>query len=375
MMDPRGSVQLEAPRRGHQPAPPPSEPREEATSRALEEALKSSFGIVKLLMLGVVIYFICSGVFIVGPEQQAVILRFGKPVGGNENALRGPGLHWAFPYPIDEVVRIPLGRLQTVGSTIGWYATTATQEAAGTEPPAGPSLNPAVDGYLLTSDGNIIHARGALRYRINQPGLRYFLEFADATNLVEQAFNSALVHAAARYTVDDILTRDTAAFREAVSERLQEVARNQQLGITVDQVDIKVIPPRQATTNFAAVLQAELRSSKVLDEARSYANQTVSRAQAEANARMNAAKNDKARLVEFVAAEAKRFTDLLPAYRSNPTLFVQQQRTDALKRFVTNAQDKIVLPAGGKGRSLRVQLNREPQKPKPAQESTVTDHH
>jgi membrane protease subunit HflK len=368
MSDSRTELEL-TPRRDL-PATPPAEPGEDAGTQALADALRSSFVVVQLLMVAVVIYFVCSGIFTVGPEEKAIILRFGAPLGDGEKALRGPGLHWAFPYPIDEVIRIPLGRFHTVRSTVGWYATTPALEAAKQEPPAGPSLNPATDGYLLTGDGNILHVRGTLRYRINEPGIRYFLDFVNASNLVQQAFNNALVLTTARYKVDDILTHDFTGYRESVRQHMEVVIARQQLGVTVDQIDLTPIPPRQLTAQFGAVLQASLAGSKVLNEARSYANQTVSRAQAQAESRKNGAQTERAQLVKFVAAEAKRFTDLLPIYRSNPTLLLQQQQTEAVKQIVTNALiDKIILPdrADGKAREVRIQLNREPQRLAPVE--------
>lgn len=80
---------------------------EDAGSRALAEALGSSFAIVKIVMGLMVAAFFASGFFTVGPQEKAVILRFGQPVGAGSKALLTAGLHWSLPYPIDEVVRIP----------------------------------------------------------------------------------------------------------------------------------------------------------------------------------------------------------------------------------------------------------------------------
>src|SRR5437588_153084 len=135
------------------PKPPlPPETGLDSGSQALSEALRSSFGIVKFVMVILAIAFLASGLFKVGPDERALILRFGRPVGQGVQALLGPGLHWSFPYPIDEVVKISITGIQKVTSTSGWYATTPEQELAGTETPAGPSLNPALDGYVLTAD-------------------------------------------------------------------------------------------------------------------------------------------------------------------------------------------------------------------------------
>ena len=360
------------------PVSPLPEVVDDATTRALSDALRSSFAIIRVIMIALVVLFLASGVVTVGPQEKAVVLRFGKPKGGDEQRLLGPGLHWAWPYPIDEVVKIPVGQVQAVGSSVGWYATSAAQEAAGAEPQPGPSLNPATDGYLLTGDGNIIHVRGTLRYRITEPGLRYSFNFEFASNAVQNAFNNALIYAAARFKVDDALTRDIAGFRETARTRLEQLVAQQQLGITVDQIDnVRIIPPRKLKENFEAVLAAEVRSSKEINDARSYENQTLSKARSQAAARVNAGENDRNRLVEFVAAEARRFTDLLPAYNSNPELFIRQHQTEALQRTLANAQEKFVLPdrVNGKPLELRLQVNREPQKQKTAEQPAETDKH
>ena len=317
-------------------------------------------------MVGLLIVFLFSGFFIVGPQERAVVLRFGVPVGGGEGKLLGPGPHWAFPAPVDEVVRIPIGQVQSITAGIGWYATTAANEAAGTEPPPQEALRPMRDGYLLTGDENIIHARATLRYRIAEPGTRYMLDFASASNLVQHAFDNALLFAAARYKVDDILTRDQAGFRETARNRMQQLANQQRLGITEIQIDnMQVIPPRQLREAFARVSEAEVRRSKDLNEARTHENQTISKARAEGEARRSFGEAERTRLVEFIAAEVERFTNNLPAYRANRDLFTQQRQAEVMRIVYTNAQEKLVSPARGAGlaRELRLQINREPPKP------------
>ena len=84
-------------------APEPMMP-EDAGSQALSDALRSSFAIVRVIMVLLVVVFFASGVFTVPSQEKAIVLRFGRPVGSGEERLLGPGLHWSFPYPIDEVI-------------------------------------------------------------------------------------------------------------------------------------------------------------------------------------------------------------------------------------------------------------------------------
>jgi len=363
----------------HDPAKPaaaPLEGAEDAGTQALSDALKSSFAIVKVIMIGLVLVFLFSGFFVVGPQEKAIKLRFGVPVGGGEGKLLGPGPHWAFPPPIDEVVRIPVGQVQAISSSVGWYATTAAAEAAGTEMPPGDSLRPVQDGYLLTGDENIIHLRATLRYRIAEPGLRYVLDFANASNLVENAFNNALLFAAARYKVDDALTRDQAGFREVARNRFEQMVARHNLGITEIRIDnMQVVPPRQLKDAFGRVTEAEVRRAKQLNDSRSYENQTISKARAEAESRKNLGEAERTRLVEFVAAEVERFTNNLPAWRANRELFTQQRQSEVLRVIYTNAQEKVVAPNRGGGRELRLQINREPPKPKVLAQPKGGDDH
>lgn len=343
------------------PPPPRPEPGEDASAQALADALQASFFIVRLIMIGLVLVFLASGFFTVQPQQKALILRLGRPVAEDESALLGPGAHWAFPYPIDEVVRIPLGEVQTVTSTVGWWKTTAAQEAAGTEPPPEPTLKPGQDGYLLTGDGGIVHARATLRYRIAEPGLRYTFDFSAASNAVQHALDNALVWAAASSTIE--ITRDSTAFREKAAARLQQLIQDLKLGIVVDQLAVEVKPPRQLKADFDRVLEAEVQRNTALTEAQQYANTVTNQALAQANALLSLARAERKNLVELVSAEAKRFSELLPEYRKNPRLFMDLRKAEALQRLATNLAERIVVQEAGPGqlRDIWLQLSREPQ--------------
>ncbi|MBN2505654.1 MAG: protease modulator HflK [Verrucomicrobia bacterium] len=357
------------------PAPPPPPPvtsQDDASTQALSEALRSSFFIIKILMVALVLLFLGSGFFTVEPQEKAIILRFGKPVGDDESALLDAGAHWAFPYPIDEVVRIPIGEVQSVNSTIGWYYTTPALEAAHKEPFPDTTLNPLKDSYVLTGDGSIVHARATLRYRIAEPGLHYMFDFSDVAALLRNAVNNALHYAAVRSQVG--ITRDTTPFRETAARRLEELIAAQGLEVIVDQLAVEVRPPRQCQAEFERVDEAENKKTATLIEARKYRTETLSKAGAATNAMINTADAERKAMVEEVAAEAKRFTDLLPEYRKNPQLFMDLVHAQALEAIYTNFTEKVLVQerADGRSRELRLLLSREPPKAKIA---TVEEAH
>src|SRR5581483_4086478 len=259
-------------------------------------------------------------------------------------------LHFGFPPPIDEIQKVSISGIQRVSSTVGWYAVTVAQEASGLEPAPGPSLNPALDGYALTADGNIIHTRATLLYRIEDP-VQYVFGFASASNVVQNALNNALLQSAARFKVDQILFSDVAAYREAVRRRTTELLEQRRAGVAVEDCIVESVPPRQLKGAFESVVRAGITRQKVLDEARSYENQVVSRAGADASSLTNSAAVQRAQLVASTASEAKWFADLLPKYRANPDLFVQRRLSETIGRSLTNAE-KWVQPSSPSGKGV-----------------------
>ncbi len=346
------------------PGPSSGQLAEDLGTRALDDALRGGARILRWLMgfvAGVVLF---SGVFTVEPNEVAVVLRFGRPAADASGALRQPGLHWAFPYPVDEIVRIPVGQSHSVSSSGGWYLVSPEQEAAGIEPEARGSLAPGADGYTLTADGNIIHTRATLKYRIVDP-VPYAFRFATASNLLQNVLNNALVDASARYSAEAAIYRDKIGFRDAVLDRVREAIDQHRLGIAVDPSDVQVVAPLDVRPSFEAVLAAEQERSSKVNDARAYAAEVTVRASGEAEAILATARGGRNQLVTAVAAEAGSFAEQLPHFERNPGLFARRRLTETLEQVLTNAQDKFVFPARNREgpRHLRLQLGREPVKP------------
>ncbi len=354
----------------HEPSASAPLTPDDAGSQALAEALRSSFAIVKFIMLLLIVLFFVSGLFQVGPQEKAVILRFGRPVGEGEKALLGSGLHWSFPYPIDEVVKIPIKEVQKVTSTVGWYAIAPEQELSGMEPPYGETLDPAVDGYAISADRNIIHARATLYYQVDDP-IRYVFDFSSASNTVQSVLDNALLYTAAHFGVDSILYSDVAGFQEAVEQRASQLADQERLGINIKQCNVVSIAPRQLKGIFDQVTEARVNRAKVLDDAHSYENQVTNTADAQASAIISEAISARVRYVQSLKADAKAFSDLLPNYKINPGLFEQQKVVQVVGEALTNAEFKSYLPttANGYPTELRLMLNRQPPQPKSAAQS------
>jgi modulator of FtsH protease HflK len=349
------------------PVPNPA-PVDDAGTQALSEALRSSFHIVRFLMLGLIVVFVASGVFTVQPNEVAVLLRFGRPVGVGSEQLLQPGLHWKLPAPIDEVVFVKVGETHTLTSTAGWYFLTKEEEVSGDRPQELPYLRPGVDGYTLAGDGNIVHAKATLSYRISDP-LAYAFNFARTTNLLADVLDNALAYASARFSADDALYRNKMGFQELVLARVNQGVDRLKLGVTVDPREVRTSPPLYVEAAFNDVVKAQQQGDKKIRDAESYARGATNAAFSDAAVVVRGGITASNVMLATIQADATNFLGLLPSFERNPQLFEDRLQAETVERVLTNALFKTFLPtrADGKPREVRIQLNKEIPVPRKAE--------
>lgn len=349
------------------PAPAPVT-GDDAGNQALSEALQSSFRVVRFLLLILAVFFLWSGVRTVDQNEVAIKLRFGKPVGLGPEQILKPGLHWALPQPVHEIVKVPMGQSHTVVSSAGWYYVSPEELAAGATPAPKPMLTPLADGYTLTADGNIIHARATLKYRITDP-VAYAFRFANFSNLLQNIANNALFYASAHYSAEAALYKDKGGFKDMVLARVNRMIELHQLGIELEPSDVETVPPLYVKEAFEQVQSAENERSKKISDAQGQADEITRKAVGEAQALRNAGAAASNSLVLAVSAEAGYFTNQLAYYRKDPRLFRERLLTERMARVLTNAEDKFFFAdrAGDAARTLRLQISREPAKPRAAE--------
>jgi len=408
----------------------------DAAGKSLSDALRFSFMILKVIMIILVIAFLASGFRTVGPDEKALVLRFGKIRGVTEERVLGPGAHWVFPYPIDEVVKIPVEKKVNLAVNSLWYYQTK-DEILGEDPKRKPrvaeKLDPTREGYSLTrttrrsdeilgsdgSDYNIVHSKWQLTYKIDdiemffkdvyvdeiKPGQIYFDVITDSIKpLLQNVFEEAVVTALVNYTIDEaIKSKDT--IPRHVKRLVQQELDSIESGIKVVSVYLTDITwPRQVDEAFLASIRASQGSQKAISEAKTSAENTLNEAGGPVAERLLATLKDKSiteekreylwlqlagsaqeriaearayrtQVVETTKANAEYLQQLLPEYRKRPELVIQKIYQDTIEFVLINADEKFVIQPteGAAGKELRIMINRDPSlKPKSSQPSEQT---
>ena len=325
--------------------------------RALAEALRAGFRMLVLTMTVIVAAYLLSGFFIVQEHQRAYVLVLGRITGVGAERIKEPGLHWTWPKPIGEIVRVPTGRMQALDVDTFWREEQDDHPGDHLPQPPDHGLQPDRDGYMLTGDANIVHARWRVRYTIRDPET-YLFKVADAGTVLNRETERAAALTSRQWVVDRTLRTDTEAFRETVERELRQRLHEYPIGLDVHRLDLlDMEPPRRVAPAFDKVTESEEDRSRAVSAARTYAARAVNEAEGtEARIRSEAMAERQSR-VSRARADAGYFTSVLAAFRSDPGIISHTIWQDRMRTILLNVNAQYVIHEREDGtRELRLQL-------------------
>ncbi len=326
--------------------------------QALADALQVSFRLLIGVMVLITLAYLGSGLFIVQEHERAYVLVFGRITGMGAERIKEPGLHWTWPKPIAEVVRVPAARIQSMEVDTQWYEALPTAELApGPRQAASPSLRPLRDGYLMTGDANIIHARWGVRYAIRDPET-YLFGVAEAERLLHKELDRAAVRVAQRWPVDRALRTDIEQFRGDVDQELRTRLHAHPIGLELHRLDLlAVTPPLQVAAAFEQVIEAEQDRSRSISAARAYAARVANEARGAASRVRAEAQAERQRVVSEAEADADFFRSVQEAYQAQPTVIAHTLWQDRIREVLAQVDRKHILHERTDGqRELRLQM-------------------
>lgn len=377
--------------------------------QSLAEALRVSFGILKVAMLGLLVAYAFSGTFSVGSNEVALRLRFGEYVGAPDERVLERGTYLAAPFPIEQVIKVDTRPMTLSLDREFWYESGVGDQGKTREQirnSRGGPLNPLLDGSLITGDMNIAHARWTVTYRVTDP-VAYVTNVGDrplGEKLVRCAMQQGIVHAIAQLAADDLLKG--VVNREAATAVAQRRLADMATGITIEQLALdQVSAPVRVIGSFDAVTTAETdRAQRVVaawqDRARILGEtagegsdgllQLLDRYERAAEAdtpesaaaaeraidealdalrvgdasiggdvaqAINGARTYRTQVVERVKGDRETFERLLPQFEQNPRIILSRLWEDARERILTGDVETFYTAPG----RLELQLNRDPQ--------------
>ncbi len=345
------------------------------------------FGMV-LVIMGMLVYYVTiSGLCRVGPQESAIVLRFGKYV-----ATMTEGWRWYLPSPVNSFVYIKTSP-QIINIDFNAQADMQMQNPEMGD--AGGPLVPGTDRYLLTGDANIIHSSWAIEYRVSNPRKYYetvlgpvnpldpdAMQFDPKTKeqqgtrgpqtMLSNLFSGVVLKVSAGKEIRELLY-DNKAFSDEVQAQFVKLVTQMDLGMEISNVILKqAVPPKSTRKAFSEVTEANQVRSSEIEKAREYCISVENDTQVKAQMIRSEAQTYHTRIVAQVKSESIYFTNIYEQYKNSPDTVLMALYNSTLSSVLNSVNEKYIVGSdstGEKRRQVRLKLNPEPKRTKKADNS------
>lgn len=289
---------------------------------------------------GIVLLWLLSGIYIVEPQEQGIVLRFGEYVRSVE-----AGPHYHLPFPIETVYKPEVTRV--LRSEVGFRS--MGQDKTFQQGRIQPRTEEA---SMLTGDENIVNVQFSVQYKMKD-AVQYLFNVANPHDTVRNAAEAAMREIIGKSLIDSALTDGKLKIQNDATELLQSILDRYEVGIQVLAVQLQdVHPPQEVIDAFKDVASAREDKSRIINEAEAYRNEILPVARGKAAEMVNTAEAYRATRVQTAEGGAQRFLSVLAEYEKAKDVTKKRLYFEAVEDILNNAGEKIILPGGAVDRVL-----------------------
>ena len=283
-----------------------------------------------ILLVGLLLVaWLSAGIYKVQPDEQGVVLRFGRWVETTES-----GLHYHLPYPIETVMlpkvtqvnQLKLGKSRTV-------------DVNGNEDPR--------ERQILTGDENILEAECAVFWRIKDAG-QFLFKINNPQAAIKIAAESALREVVSRTPIQSAMSDKRQQIADQTRMLMQMLLDRSNSGVLITQVQLqRVDPPGLVIDAFNDVQRAKADQERARNEAESYANDILPRARGEASRITQEAEAYKAQAVNLAQGDAQGFLSVYNSYIKAKDVTAWRLYLESMDEVLKKAT-RVIIDTSGK---------------------------
>lgn len=301
---------------------------------ALLKKLFQCFCAVVILIL----VSICGSkcIYTIGPSQEGIIERFGKPL-NNKGAIR-PGVHFKLPWPVDNIIKIDSKtiRMKSIGNITdkSSFALLWTKKH-GTET------------SFISGDNNFFYPYLVIHYRIKDV-FKYRYNHIDPEILLDSTASRVISNIFSKKKFYEIVTSYRKQFELDTARIVQNKLDTLNSGLEIINVNMKdVHPPIFISSSFEEVIAAYQEKEELINKALGYKNESMPQARGTQARLLKRAQSYVIDETKKASGEALRFTMQLEGYKKSQAVMAKKIYFDFIKEALSKNQKIIVDPSSG----------------------------
>jgi len=288
-----------------------------------------------------IIIWLASGIYIVGPDEQGVVRRFGEVV-----RITEPGPNYHIPRPIERADKVKVKQVRRI--EIGF--TTITQV-----PQARYAFHPE-ESLMLTGDEQIIDAQIIVQYQVSDPAKFLFnVRGLEApTGAIKDAAEVALRHVVGQRPIDDVLIGEKLQVETDIRQLLQQIIDGYDAGIRIIETKLQTVrPPQEVAAAFSDVVSAREDKDRLIKQADGYREDIIPKARGQAEKIVREAEAYKAERTERAHGDAERFLAVLREYQNAKSVTKKRLYLETMEKILPGIR-KFVIDSDAGGNLLQL---------------------
>jgi membrane protease subunit HflK len=311
----------------------------------LREFLPSG-GLKNVILVVLAIFLIWQSAFIVAPDEEGVVKRFGIPV-----RTVSPGPHLKIPL-LESVLQPKVAKLHRV--EVGFR-----KDRQGRQ-----QMIPQ-EALMLTGDMNILAIEFIVQYKIKNAS-QYLFNVAYIEETIVKAAEAAMREVIGKSKIDEALTTGKAIIQQDAQDLLQRILDQYSAGVQIAAVQLQdVDPPDAVAAAFKDVTNAKEDREKLINQSQGYRNDIIPKAKGEAAQIVNQAKGYAQARLNRAQGEANRFAATLKEYNQAKEIISKRIYIETLEEILPHV-DKIIIDGKAADRVLPYLPLERLSKPAPA---------
>ena len=281
--------------------------------------------------LVLVFLWIVSGFYTISPEEQGVVLRFGK-----YTSISSPGLNYHLPSPIEKVIKVPVTITRSV--EVGFRAQASNNVR-----------NVDEESLMLTGDENIVDINFVVQWFVSDAA-KYVFNIRNPEKNVKDSAESVMREVIGKTNIDFALAEGRDQVRTEAQESLQIILDKNDSGITVSSLLLqKSDPPPAVIDDFKDVQRARADQERLINEAQAYANRIVPEAKGEASKIRESAEAYKQEVIAVADGASQRFLSVYNEYKDAKEVTRRRIYLETMEKVMQNMNKVIIDNNNGSG--------------------------